>query len=157
MGACTNWAAHRHAPLRRLPLQEQAAGRASLWVLKEDVHRGKGVAVASPAQALWRALEHAPSGGWLGGGWSWRSLLGGGGWSGWHQLLRIRIERAGWCGALGHAWHTWNGAMNRLWRAVRGWGGWRGWAGAGGATRHVLAQQFLGEQYLVQGRPFYIR
>lgn len=45
-----------HPPL----LQEQQAGQGSLWVLKEDVHRGKGVAVASPARTLLRALEASP-------------------------------------------------------------------------------------------------
>lgn len=69
---------------------EHAAGRSSTWVLKEDVHRGKGVATATPALALLRALQRAPK-------------------------------------------------------------------SAGGGTRHVLAQQFLGQQYLVGGRPFYIR
>lgn len=74
--------------LRALP-QEHAAGRWSPWVLKEDVHRGKGVGVATPAQALLRALQRPP--------------------------------------------------------------------GSGGGTRHVLAQRFLGQQFLVGGRPFYIR
>lgn len=58
-------------------------------MLKEDVHRGKGVGVATPSQALARALEPAPG------------------------------DRRG--------------------------------------LRHVLAQRFLGDQYLVGGRPFYIR
>lgn len=40
--------------------QEQAAGGSSLWVLKEDVHRGRGVAVADPARTLLRALERTP-------------------------------------------------------------------------------------------------
>lgn len=76
-------------PPARPPPQEHAAGAASLWVLKEDVHRGKGVGVATPARALLHALDRAP--------------------------------------------------------------------GGGAQPKHVLAQRFLGEQYLVGGRPFYIR
>lgn len=68
--------------------QEQGSGQGSLWVLKEDVHRGKGVGVMSPPQVLARALDAPPR---------------------------------------------------------------------GKGFRHVLAQRFLGQQYLVAGRPFYIR
>lgn len=138
-------------------LQEHAAGRSSLWVLKEDVHRGKGVAVVSPTQLLARALERAPSAGWLCGTWDWGSLLGGGSWAGWQRMLRLRAARHGWHGVLGHVWASWNHAMNELWRGMRSAAGWRPWHWAGSPTRHVLAQQFLGQQYLVGGRPFYIR
>lgn len=133
-------------------LQEHAAGRTSLWVLKEDVHRGKGVVVVTPAQLLTRALERAP-----GNSWDWRSLVSGGSWAGWQRLLQVRAARHGWRGAVAHVWGTWNGAMNQLWRSVRSSASWRSWRGPGAPTRHVLAQQFLGEQYLVGGRPFYIR
>ena len=145
------------APACHCHLQEHAAGRASLWVLKEDVHRGKGVAVVTPAQLLSRALEGAPSHGWFGGSWDWHGLLGGGSFAGWQRLLRLRAARQGWRGVLAHLWGGWNGAMNRVWRSMRSAASWRPWRGAGSPTRHVLAQQFLGEQYLVDGRPFYIR
>lgn len=145
------------APVPRYLLQEHAAGRSSLWVLKEDVHRGKGVAVVTPPQLLSRALEGANRQGWLGGGWDWRGLLGGGSWDGWQRMLRLRAARQGWRGVLAHLWGTWNGAMNRLWRSMRSAASWRAWRGAASSTRHVLAQQFLGDQYLVDGRPFYIR
>lgn len=138
-------------------LQEQAAGRSSLWVLKEDVHRGKGVAVVSPTQLLARALERAPSAGWFGGAWDWHSLLGGGSWAGWQRMLRLHAARQGWRGVLAHVWASWNHAMNELWRSMLSAAGWRPWNLAGSPTRHVLAQQFLGQQYLVGGRPFYIR
>ncbi|KAL4853083.1 Tubulin polyglutamylase TTLL5 [Chlorella vulgaris] len=67
--------------------EDERSGASSMWVLKEDVHRGKGVGVVTAHQALFRALERAPDGG----------------------------------------------------------------------RRHVLAQRFLSQQYLVQGRPFYVR
>lgn len=67
--------------------EDERSGASGMWVLKEDVHRGKGVGVVTAHQALFRALERAPDGG----------------------------------------------------------------------RRHVLAQRFLGQQYLVQGRPFYVR
>ncbi|PRW57529.1 tubulin tyrosine ligase-like member 5 [Chlorella sorokiniana] len=108
--------------------REHAAGHSSLWVLKEDVHRGKGVAVVSPAQLLARALERAPGSGWFSDSWDWSSL-GSGSFAGWQRLLRVRVARQGWRGVLAHVWTSWNSAMN----------------------------QFLGEQYLVGGRPFYIR
>ena len=93
-------------------LQEQRSGGSSLWVLKEDVHRGKGVGVVTPRQALAQALDRAPDGGSV---WGW-----------------------GWGSGWGKGWS---------------WGG----RGRGPSYKHVVAQRFLEQQYLVGGRPFYIR
>ena len=82
-------------PFTRAALQEQSRGRHSLWLMKEEVHRGAGVRVVNPAQAL--AWGLAPDRG---------------------------------SGASG---------------------------GSDGDTRSVLAQRFVADQLLVEGRPVYIR
>lgn len=51
-----------HPTLCRAAVQEQAAGGSSMWVLKEDVHRGKGVVVADPPTTLLRALQRTKGG-----------------------------------------------------------------------------------------------